>query len=124
MNLDSSFDIVGWGIRICVMLIGATLGIVLYVLNRKHAKSYAKWLAIIQIASSVIIPILVGSILRWRRGTTASGYSDWEQLAYEMSTIKHGAYISLVFIGLYAYLVATTTLTVREIIEIKTMSKK
>ena len=109
-----NIDYIQWSIRAIIIHTCAILGIILFLISFKYTKKISK-LAILQIFLSLAVPITVGLFLHERRIAGASCSCDWDQLADEITSIKNGAYSSLIIFLLYTLLISSTTLTVQKL---------
>ncbi len=114
----SNADINQWLLRLAIMAIGVGLGITLLVVGKRLAPK-PNWLAIAQIALSLLVPTLVGFVLQTNRVNGAAGGTDWEMLLY---LLGHQSMfnVGMVLVGLYILLLVSTTLTTEKIIRLKT----
>lgn len=123
----ASFDYHQWIFRALIILVCAGFGIALLVKNLRHSRKISKIICFIflQIALSFIVPISVGKFLQWRKitGALSGCSSDWDQFAYEISTIKSGAMIAPIIMGSYVFLTITTTLTIQKLVMMNSTSK-
>ena len=117
----SNADINQWLLRLAIMAIGVGLGITLLVVGKRLAPK-PNWLAIAQIALSLLVPTLVGFVLQTNRVNGAAGGTDWEMLLY---LLGHQSMfnVGMVLVGLYILLLVSTTLTTEKIIRLKRTSQ-
>ncbi len=107
-----NFDTTAWLLRICIVIICASLGLSLLLIGDKRAKI----LAVVQIILSLFIPFYTGYYLYDRKISQAVIRTDWEQ---SLDDFRAAPVASFLLIGPYITLIISTTVTIRHLIATK-----
>lgn len=102
------------------MLVGVGLGVILLVLSARRREK-VKWLAILQIALSILVPVSVALVLQGARMAGAAGGTDWEMFVYLLGH-EYNAGTAFVITAFYAILLIVTTLTIERLVRFKSLA--
>lgn len=116
-EMSTNFDLYQWIVRLCISIIGVSLGILLLIKD-KHSK---KWLAIVQIALAIIVPVCTGVYIYLRKENGLVLCSDIEQIQYEIRMIQYGNIAPIVFLTLYSMFLINTAIVIKKLVSTKTV---